>query len=992
MSESDKNLTVAVLLKLKDELSAGMQQAADNAKASLDSVGAQAKKLDTSVGMTAQEAAALNVTMRERAARMNDSAAASKNYFAAQRALDDELGVFLSKANPAYAAQRKLDEGHDLLTRGLQAGLISQKDYDATLGVLGKQYTDATKKVATFAAGVEKGAFSTVQARRELVVLGHEAVSGNFSRIPGSLMVLAERANLSAGALVGLGGATLAGAAAIGALVVAAAQGAEETDAMNRALETTSNFAGQTRDSMRHLATDMSEAGQVTVGEAKNIVTGLVASGQIGAEAFGKVAGLAAGYARAIGEDAEHATPQLVKLFSDPAKGAADLNRTMHFLSVAELEHLRTLQESGRYTEAQAELADKLSQKLSQQTENLGSLASAWRSIKGAASSAWDAMMGVGRTATPEEELKKAKDALASIQQRMADFKAGNIGKLFAPSQTDLLQAEVAVKLAQSKVDAVNARAKAANDAAAENAAMQRLLDDTARFKPASETLKEMRNQASALRAELDRLAASGHKNSDEYVLFSGRLKKLNEDMANIGKKEAAKTTATRLPSLTPVYDAEAQTLQDAMKNQAAILDTAFSGRLVDAEAYWRAKRALDNRQLDAEAQSLQTALRAQQDLAAKLSTVKPRDPNQKVEIADRLERANAEAAKLQVQIDALSGKRVALNFSYDVKEAGIPEQAYSQAQQQLASIRQQLDAEVTVGLKSQTAASIELRQETGRLGAQLAGSLIPRLREMVAAAPTDADREKWKAMIAEIQSMQAQGSQVGPFAGLKAGLDEYKNNVTDTFTTVKNAVGSAFKGMEDALVSFVKTGKLDFKSLADSIISDIIRIQVQKTITQPLANAVSGSASGSSDGFWASLLSAVFSANGNVFQQGKLMAFANGGSFTNGVVNQPTLFPLGVMGERGPEAIVPLSRMSNGQLGIQQAGGGGGSMIVNIIESPGNGGKTNQRQDNNGTNVLDVYVEQIKGSIAGDISSGRGAIPNALAGSYGLNRVAGAY
>jgi hypothetical protein len=83
---------------------------------------------------------------------------------------------------------------------------------------------------------------------------------------------------------------------------------------------------------------------------------------------------------------------------------------------------------------------------------------------------------------------------------------------------------------------------------------------------------------------------------------------------------------------------------------------------------------------------------------------------------------------------------------------------------------------------------------------------------------------------------------------------------------------------------------------------------------------------------------------------------------------------------------------MGNGDLGVSAAGAGGGTMIVNIIESPGKGGQQDRRQDSNGTNILDVYVEQIKGSIASDISRGSGAVPAALSNTYGLNRVAGAY
>ncbi len=63
-------------------------------------------------------------------------------------------------------------------------------------------------------------------------------------------------------------------------------------------------------------------------------------------------------------------------------------------------------------------------------------------------------------------------------------------------------------------------------------------------------------------------------------------------------------------------------------------------------------------------------------------------------------------------------------------------------------------------------------------------------------------------------------------------------------------------------------------------------------------------------------------------------MAFADGG-----VVNSPVLFPLqggtGLMGEAGPEAIMPLSRGSDGRLGVRLGGGGGGGQVTVNISTP---------------------------------------------------------
>lgn len=65
--------------------------------------------------------------------------------------------------------------------------------------------------------------------------------------------------------------------------------------------------------------------------------------------------------------------------------------------------------------------------------------------------------------------------------------------------------------------------------------------------------------------------------------------------------------------------------------------------------------------------------------------------------------------------------------------------------------------------------------------------------------------------------------------------------------------------------------------------------------------------------------------ANGGVFGPAGVHAFALGGAFTNGIVNRPTLFPFangtGLMGEAGPEAIMPLRRGPDGKLGVAAQG-----------------------------------------------------------------------
>jgi hypothetical protein len=136
----------------------------------------------------------------------------------------------------------------------------------------------------------------------------------------------------------------------------------------------------------------------------------------------------------------------------------------------------------------------------------------------------------------------------------------------------------------------------------------------------------------------------------------------------------------------------------------------------------------------------------------------------------------------------------------------------------------------------------------------------------------------------------------------------------------VSSAISS---DLERAFSSWMSKGKMDWRELANSIIQDLAKIALRMAVLQPLFGG--GSTGGT--GLFGSMLSgmmgtATASANGNIFDGGNLAAFASGG-----IVETPSIFGMrdgqtGLMGEAGPEAIMPLARGSDGRLGVQAAGG----------------------------------------------------------------------
>ncbi len=160
---------------------------------------------------------------------------------------------------------------------------------------------------------------------------------------------------------------------------------------------------------------------------------------------------------------------------------------------------------------------------------------------------------------------------------------------------------------------------------------------------------------------------------------------------------------------------------------------------------------------------------------------------------------------------------------------------------------------------------------------------------------------------------------------GVERALRDYSDQATDSARQAEDVTLNFLRNAEDAFTEFAQTGKFEFRDLLNSIVADINRALVQQNITGPLAQGLN-SIIGSID--FGSLFG---SAKGNVFSGGApVQAFARGG-----VVNKPTTFPMtngiGLMGEAGPEAILPLRRLPSGKLGVESAGNSQPMFTVNV-------------------------------------------------------------
>lgn len=157
-------------------------------------------------------------------------------------------------------------------------------------------------------------------------------------------------------------------------------------------------------------------------------------------------------------------------------------------------------------------------------------------------------------------------------------------------------------------------------------------------------------------------------------------------------------------------------------------------------------------------------------------------------------------------------------------------------------------------------------------------------------------------------------------FQEIEKATETFFNKVESNFLTIEDVGLNVFKSLEDTLVDTFMTGKISARDMVNSILRDLMRMQIQKTIIGPLASFM--------DGF------SLFSAKGHAFDGGQVQAYARGG-----VINTPTMFShsdgAGLMGEAGPEAILPLTRIG-GDLGVKTDGGGKQDVRIHIHNESG--------------------------------------------------------
>jgi lambda family phage tail tape measure protein len=878
--------------------------------------------------------------------------ALAKSTLDEQKALNSLLGAI----DPAKAAMSKLDTQVEQLGKHLDAGRISQDQYNSSLSKIDKDYS----KLEKTATGFDKLKLGTRQAQENVVQLGNALSSGDWGSGVRAVAQLGAGAGASAAGLLAILAPIALATAAVGALAVAYYKGSEEQDAYNKSLVLTGNFAGVSAGQMGELARQVS-ATVGTTGQAAEVLALLAGNGKIAGESFGDITKAAVSMQEATGKAVSETVAEFSKLADEPVKASAALNEQYHYLTASVYSQIAALEEQGDHAGAVKLATEQYADAINERTPRILENLSFWEKGYNAVARAADNLKNIGRSSIgsdieqAQRDLARAESGdvgLFQNKQEMIDLYRNRLNMLedqkaaeadIAKYEGEQAKAQQSAVVAMSKVDAITKssltneqkRAEAIKD-------YKKSLDDIRKVNPNDSRLDPAavaKNMANLNDKFKDPKAAAG---SVDLTSFNNAKNVLAETLAYYKNADKELEASQRAGVISQASYTEQRV--SLLQQQAEEVAQGYQSEIDALEASKTKKGATAAQviQIDQKIADARSAMvKAQQDSDSELSIIAT---NEEGRLRKQTLAVNTYTSALQQQVETLrqQGLRAASGLGQGDRQRSLTEQQNG------------IDDKAN-------AQRIDLANQYGD------GSRGMSLDEYNAKlkAVSQSQQDLRNTVVANYDDMtDAQGSWS---AGASSAWENYLESTRDVAGQTKSLFTSAFSSMEDAITQFSMTGKLSFSDFAKSVLADMAKIAMRQASSSALSGLfglaanvagayfggggnglASGSAGATSSNLGASQAgysSTYFQANGGAWSGGVQM-FADGAAFTNSIVSKPTAFGMangktGVMGEAGEEAIVPLARDSQGRLGIRGGSSATPITITFYIDAADNGAST---------------------------------------------------
>lgn len=465
---------------------------------------------------------------------------------------------------------RQLGEMPSTLTQSAQAAksyatateVATRASSEATKAT--QQATKATREHAAATDGAAKSSGELRQATRQLpaqftdiftsIQAGQDPLTvliQQGGQLKDQFGGVGAAARAMGGYILGLINPLTVAAAAVVTFVYGLVAGQKEAQNLNAALIMTGQQSGVTADQLSTMAASMDDMAGVTQAKATEALLTFINAGIRGEEALGKFTAAAIQLEKAGGASVEETAKKFKDLEREPFKAAVKLDEAINFLDQSTKQHIKTLEEQGRMTDAarvaQEAYADAIANRVPKITENLGLIERAWRGIVNTAKEAGDALLSIGRTDTNTSKLDELQKKLASFEQKYPNAPADSVmGRAKERVKLEIQGLEQQMKAGAdlevqraTEASKKRARDKADADAAKYLTDQQKLQLQIAKelgtLREAGASDSELKAREAAIRADFAKKQPKGEKPFDSAGYMSGLSQKAASEWDRVG-------------------------------------------------------------------------------------------------------------------------------------------------------------------------------------------------------------------------------------------------------------------------------------------------------------------------------------------------------------------------------------------------------------------------------------------------------------------------
>lgn len=756
-----------------------------------------------------------------------------------QQALDESGATTVKHVQQLQKAVAEMDRLAS--TTGKSRAQLAQMKADS-LGA-SNAFSGYVKQMEDAAQHTEHLNLATASARREMLVLAHEASQGNWKQFGGSVLVLFERIDALSLILSPLGLAIGATAGAAALFFKTLHDGYAQVEAFNKAINSTGGFIGLSAAQMAEMSNGL-QTTHTRLSEIREAMAQVAATGAFTGDTLALATQAAVAMSSDIGISTDKAAESLAKIQDDVLKWVAEYQKSHHTFNAAQIEEIDGFVKLGDTTSAvraiMKDLANSHAAIEADADKHMGVVVDWWNQLKYSVARAKEAIASIG---VPDSIDKQVGDQYAKVEaaeRNLAQQRSmGMIGNL--SSAQELLDKEKArLDVLRQQQGVVNTQQRL-REAAAKSGDQKVAVDEYVRKNKYAGPTQKRDQDIQEENEAFQKATKDLDKNSKDYqTALKQHYAAIQEINDQYSKRTKGHGNSEAFHGLLTSMIAANQLIEAEEKRHLASLKAQREHGLIDGETYFQklhdiqaqavddeianAQKRVDIAKGKPESSAYQEAIKQLKDLTAQRTQI---DQTLTENLRGMLVQRSTDITKfgdqyansLRTQQSAQQQAFATMFLAPDAKaRADAAYQLYAQFEQRKEQLREQYDSPTA----DQTA-----------------------FRAKLAIAQTYYD-----ASMAQLQQDQSRQMAVRQSYADQIRLSMvYLAGVTQTNAELAgSAFQAAFSDMNNALEEFVTTGKGSFSSFASSVLADLSKIALRAAESR-IFQSILGGTSFFSDG-----------------------------------------------------------------------------------------------------------------------------------------------